>query len=58
MNVKTYESDIGQKPVDDFFKGQDRSTIAKISHKIDLLERFGKQLEMPYSKKIQRFFYT
>lgn len=57
MNVKTFESNTGKKPVDDFFKSQDQSTIAKISHKIDMLEQFGKHLGMPYSKKITNNLY-
>lgn len=52
MNVKTFETKSGQKPVDDFIKAQDQSTIAKIGNKIDLLERFGHLLPMPYSKKV------
>lgn len=57
MKVTTFETKSGQKPVDDFIKGQDQSTIAKITSKIDLLERFGHLLPMPYSKKVSDDLY-
>lgn len=52
MTVRTFETRSGQKPIDDFIKAQDQSTISKIAFRIDLLERFGPRLGMPYSKKI------
>jgi len=52
MKVKTFETKSGQKPIDDFIKEQDQPTINKIAFRIDLLERFGARLGMPYAKKI------
>lgn len=52
MKVKTFETKSGQKPIDDFIKAQEQSTIGKIAFRIDLLERFGSRLGMPYAKKI------
>lgn len=52
MIVKTFETKSGQKPVDDFIKVQDLSTRKKIAFRINLLERFGMHLGMPYSRKI------
>ncbi len=57
MNVKTFETKSGQQPVDDFIKAQDQSTISKIAFRIDLLERFGSRLGMPYAKKITGHLY-
>ena len=57
MKVKTFETKSGQKPIDDFIKQQDDSTVAKISFRIDLLEKFGSSLGMPYSKKITNNLY-
>lgn len=52
MKVRTFETRSGQKPVDDFVKAQDQSTISKIAFRIDILEKFGPRLSMPYSRKI------
>ena len=57
MKVKTFETKSGQKPVDDFIKEQDLLTRKKIAFLINLLERFGAQLGMPYSKKVTDKFY-
>lgn len=57
MKVKTFETRSGGKPIDDFIKGQDTLTRKKIAFLINLLERFGKHLSMPYSKKITDKFY-
>lgn len=52
MIVKTFETKSAQKRVDDFIKVQDLSTRKKIAFRINLLERFGMHLGMPYSRKI------
>lgn len=52
MKVKIFETDSGQRPVDDFINQQDLTTRKKIAFKINLLERFGLHLGMPYSRKI------
>lgn len=52
MIIKTFETKSGQKPVDDFIKKQNIPTRKKIAFLINLLERFGMHLGMPYSRKI------
>lgn len=40
-----------------FIESLEKPTIAKVLRTVDLLEKFGHQLEMPHSKKIgQRLF--
>ncbi len=57
MKVQTFETKSGQKPIDDFIKEQDLRTRKKIAFLINLLERFGMHLGMPYSRKITDKFY-
>ena len=40
--------------VKDFIEGLEKPTISKIFKALELLERFGSELRMPYSKKISR----
>jgi phage-related protein len=47
MIVKTFDV-----KVDNFIKSLEKPTISKYIKLTDLLERFGSQLPMPYSKKI------
>ncbi len=55
--VILFESKRGERFVEEFIKNQDFSTIAKIAHTIDLLEKHGSRLGMPHSKKISRNLY-
>jgi len=57
MRIKIFEARSGQRPVDDFIYQQDLSTRKKIAFRLNLLERFGLQLGMPYSKKITNNLY-
>lgn len=57
MKIKIFETSSGQRPVDDFINQQDLSTRKKIAFRINLLERFGLHLGMPYSKKIANDLY-
>lgn len=41
-----------EKPVEEFIKSLEPSTIAKITHTLDLLEKYGPHLGMPHSKKL------
>ena len=52
-----FESDRGEKYVEEFIKTLDSSTIAKVGHTIDLLEKFGPVLGMPHSKKLTKELY-
>lgn len=38
--------------IEDFILSLEKSTIAKVLHVIDLLEKFGHQLGLPHSKKM------
>ncbi|MEX1013550.1 MAG: type II toxin-antitoxin system RelE/ParE family toxin [Candidatus Paceibacterota bacterium] len=40
--------------LENFIKSLDKITLAKVIHKIELLEKFGNRLEMPHSKKINK----
>lgn len=48
--VETYETTSGEKPVDEFIKRQQPTTIAKIVHHIRLLRQYGNRLGMPHAK--------
>lgn len=56
-NVIAFESDRGEKPVEEFIKSQQSSTQSKITHLIDLLEKYGPMLGMPHVKKISADLY-
>ncbi len=51
-NVISFESKRGEKFVEEFIKNLDSTTIAKVAHVIDLLEKHGPFVGMPHSKKI------
>jgi len=50
--IQLYESPNGQKPVEDFIKSLQPSTIAKLAHQFKLLEEFGPRLGMPNAKPL------
>ncbi len=47
MEIQFFDDKLGK-----FIRTLEKLTIAKVLRTIDLLERFGYQLEMPHSKKI------
>jgi phage-related protein len=51
-NILFFETKRGEKIVKKFIKSQSEPTIAKILHKIDLLQNYGPNLGMPHTKKI------
>lgn len=53
-NVKTIETSRGEKPVDEFINSKSQSAIAKITHALDLLEKYGNNLRMPHSKQLDK----
>lgn len=55
--VIVFETNRGEKPVEDFIKSLNESTIAKTAHEIDLLEKHGPRLSMPHSKKLTTDLY-
>ena len=50
--IITYESDRGEKPIDEFLKKQQAFTRAKIIHNIGLLRTYGNLLTMPHVKML------
>lgn len=56
-NIILYETNRKEKPVEDFIKSLDPSTIAKTSHNFDLLQKHGPILGMPHSKKLTTDLY-
>lgn len=56
-NIIFFESKRREKSVEEFIKSQEPPTIAKISHEIDLLEKYGSNLGMPHSKKLSQNIY-
>jgi len=55
--IKFFESERKEKPVEEFIKSCESATIAKILRQIDLLEKYGKFLLMPHSKKLTKDLY-
>lgn len=47
-----YETAEGQSPVQEFIDGLDAKSKAKVARTLDLLERFGVDLGMPYAKDV------
>lgn len=56
-NVIVFESERGEKLVEEFIKSLSPSTISKVVHGIDLLEKFGPYVGMPHSKRITKQIY-
>ena len=56
-NIFLFETGRGEKPVEEFIKSLIPTTIAKITHTIDLLEQYGSLLNMPHSKKLTNNLY-
>ena len=48
MQVKIFDSSLEK-----FIEGLEKATIAKVLRSIDLLERFGCDLQLPHSKKVK-----
>lgn len=55
--IVSYESKRGDKPVEEFIKSLNDITGAKVTHNLDLLEKYGYQLRMPHAKKIHKVIY-
>jgi phage-related protein len=50
--VVFFESQRGEKPVEEFFERQQLSARTKMLHLFELLEVYGSQLGMPHSKQL------
>lgn len=55
--ILLFETDRSEKPVENFIKTQNPPTVAKITHILDLLEKFGSFLTIPHSKKLASNLY-
>jgi len=51
-HVETYETQSGEKLVDEFIKKQRPQAKAKITHTIKLLKLYGNKLGLPHSKAL------
>lgn len=56
-DTKAFENINGEKPLEKFIKSLESSTIAKVAHAIDLLQKHGNTLGMPRSKKLEGNLY-
>ncbi|MDO8470857.1 MAG: type II toxin-antitoxin system RelE/ParE family toxin [bacterium] len=52
-----FESQRGEKFVEEFIFAQQEHTRAKIAHEIDLLERHGPFLNMPHARRLKDKLY-
>lgn len=50
--VLTYETNRGEKPVDEFIKKQEQQGRSKIIHNVRLLRQYGNMLGLPHSKAL------
>ncbi len=50
--IETFETNSGDKPVDDFIKKQQPQAKAKIAHTVKLLKQHGNRLGMPHVKSL------
>ncbi len=50
--VVFFESNRGEKPVEDFFNKQQKPAQSKMLHLFELLEVYGSQLGMPHAKQV------
>lgn len=52
FSVEFYKNEKGEKPAKEFILSQNAKMKAKLFGVVDLLEEYGNQLKMPYSKPI------
>jgi len=55
--IIVFESKRGEKYVEDFIKSLNTSTIAKVVHGMDLLEKHGPYVGMPHTRKLSNDLY-
>ena len=51
-DIITFETQRGEKPVDEFIKRQQPQARSKIVHNIRLLRQYGNMLGMPHSRML------
>lgn len=52
--IEYYESAAGKRPVEEFIDSLDAKSQARIARTLDLLEEFGVNLGMPYTKHLEK----
>lgn len=55
--ILLFESNRGEKPVEEFIKKQQPQVKSKMIHNIRLLKQYGNQLGMPHSKMLGNGLY-
>lgn len=55
--ILTFETNSGEKPVDEFIKKQQPQGRSKIAHNVRLLKQYGNKLGLPHSKALGRGLY-
>ncbi len=55
--IETFETDGGEKPVDEFIKKQQPQARSKIVHNVRLLRQYGNRLGMPHAKMLGNGLY-
>lgn len=50
--ILTFETNSGEKPVDEFIKKQQSQARSKIVHNVRLLKQYGNMLNLPHSKAL------
>ena len=53
-NIEYYQSGNGRHPVDEFIKSLEVKSQARIARTLDLLEEFGIDLGIPYTKYLEK----
>ena len=54
--IEFYETDSGNKPVEEFLDSLDVKMNAKMVRLLELLEEKGNELREPYSKHLERWY--
>jgi phage-related protein len=53
-NIEFYQSASGKYPVEEFINSLEAKSQARIARTLDLLEEFGIELEMPYTRHLEK----
>ena len=53
-NIDYYQSSAGRSPVEEFIDSLDAKSSARVARTLDLLEKFGISLGMPYAKHLEK----
>lgn len=53
FDIRYYESHAGRRPVEEFIDGLDVKMRAKVFGRLELLEEYGPQIGMPFSRHLE-----